>query len=262
MNILLWSLAGGLMASLFMALLWGVQRRIGNAGVVDVGWAFGIAALAVAYTLLGPAPAFIRIPAGLMGALWGFRLAWHIHRRGHGKPEDGRYAQLRQTWGAAFQRKLFFFYQAQALTVALFALPYLLVAVHREAAWSGFHIAGLLIWTVGWFGESLADAQLESFKRDPARPGTVCQSGLWRYSRHPNYFFEWLTWVGLAIYALPSPYGWVALIAPAAILHLLLNITGIPATEEQALRSKGDAYRRYQATTNAFFPGPPRKDLK
>ncbi len=259
MTMLLWTLYGWLGAAALMALLWIVQRRTGNAGVVDVGWAFGIATLAVVYSLLGPAPLHIRLPAGAMGALWGFRLAWHIHRRGHGKPEDGRYAQLRRDWAGAFQGKLFAFYQFQGLTVALLALPYLLVAFHRAAEWGWVHAAGLSVWAVGWIGESVADAQLEAFKRIPGKKDPVCRSGLWGYSRHPNYFFEWLTWVGLAVYALAAPYGWIALACPAAILHILLNVTGVPATEEQAVRSKGDAYRRYQADTNAFFPGPRRK---
>jgi steroid 5-alpha reductase family enzyme len=103
-------------------------------------------------------------------------------------------------------------------------------------------------------GEALADRQLESFKRDPQNRGRVCDVGLWRYSRHPNYFFEWLIWLSYALYASTSPAGWAAWIAPALILYFLLRVTGIPATEAQALRSRGDAYRRYQARTSPFVP--------
>jgi steroid 5-alpha reductase family enzyme len=103
-------------------------------------------------------------------------------------------------------------------------------------------------------GEAIADAQLASFKRNPGDEGRVCDTGLWRYSRHPNYFFEWLVWVAYFVFALASPWGWIAAIGPASILFLLLRITGIPLTEQQAVRSKGDAYRRYQQTTSAFVP--------
>ena len=253
--------AGGwLFASLLMLVLWLVQRRTGNAGIVDVGWAAGIALLAIGYALLGPAPLAFRLVAAAMGAGWGFRLAWHIHHRGHGKPEDGRYTQLRKDWGPRFQRKLFSFYQLQAFTVALLAVPYLFVALHVDATWTALHLAGLGVWVIGWSGESIADAQLNAFKRRPDKPSPVCQVGLWRYSRHPNYFFEWLTWVGLALFAMSAPLGWISIFCPLAILYILLRVTGIPATEEQALRSKGDAYRAYQRTTNAVVPWFPRKE--
>jgi steroid 5-alpha reductase family enzyme len=260
MNVLAYSAVGLAFALILMTALWFVQRRSGNAGIVDVGWSAGIAALAIGYAIAGTAPLALRIAAAAMGGLWGFRLAWHIHRRGHGKPEDGRYAQLRADWGARFQRKLLGFYHLQALTVAFFALPYALVATATASAWSLLHTLGLAIWAVGWIGESIADAQLDAFKKSATpREGPVCKRGLWRYSRHPNYFFEWLAWVGLSVFALPAPYGALALACPAAILYLLFRVTGIPATEAQALRSKGEAYRAYQRETSAFFPWFPKK---
>lgn len=261
MSVVSFTLAGLAFAMLMMTALWFIQRKTGNAGIVDVGWSAGIALLAVGYALAGGAPAALRLAAGAMGALWGFRLAWHIHQRGHGKPEDGRYTQLRREWGDRFQSKLFGFYQLQALTVAFFALPYALVATATALTWSLVHTIGVAVWTAGWIGESIADTQLDRFKKRTDRTETVCKRGLWRYSRHPNYFFEWLTWVGLALFALPAPYGWIAVACPAALLYLLFRVTGIPATEAQALRSKGDAYRAYQRETNAFFPWFPRKDV-
>ena len=117
----------------------------------------------------------------------------------------------------------------------------------------------MALWFVAVAGEALADAQLAAFKRNPANRGGVCAVGLWRYSRHPNYFFECLIWVSYALFAFGSPGGWLALIGPAAILYLLLRVTGIPLTEEQSLRSRGEAYRRYQETTSAFLPWFPKK---
>jgi steroid 5-alpha reductase family enzyme len=112
---------------------------------------------------------------------------------------------------------------------------------------------------IGMVGEAIADWQLEKFKKDPANKGKTCTAGLWNYSRHPNYFFEWLMWIGCATIALASPWGWLGLLSPALILYFLLGATGIPATEAQALRSRGDEYRAYQRSTNAFVPWFPKK---
>ena len=121
-------------------------------------------------------------------------------------------------------------------------------------------LLGAAIWVAGILGESIADRQLARFKADPANKGRVCDVGLWRYSRHPNYFFEWTIWVAYAVFCLASPpWGYVGLAMPALMLHFLLNVTGIKATEEQALKSRGDAYRRYQQTTSAFVPWFVRK---
>ena len=105
----------------------------------------------------------------------------------------------------------------------------------------------------------LSYAQLAAFKRDPANKGGVCDVGLWRYSRHPNYFFEWLIWIAYAVFALASPYGWIAIAMPVLMLHFLINVTGLKATEEQALRSKGERYRQYQARTSGFIPWIPKR---
>ncbi|MCS6771886.1 MAG: DUF1295 domain-containing protein [Kiritimatiellae bacterium] len=249
-------------AMIAMVFLWLIQRRIGNAGIVDVAWAAGIGSLFVIFAALGEGPTAHRLAIAIMGGLWGLRLAVHIHRRGHGKPEDGRYAELRRKWGPDFQPKLLAFYQLQALTIAFFSLPAALISTSpSDLVWAAWNSAGLIIWAVGWIGEWIADAQLEAFKRDPMKTESVCQRGLWRYSRHPNYFFEWLVWVGIAIFCLPAPQGWLAAACPAAMLYVLLRVTGIPATEAQALRSKGEAYRRYQQQTSMFVPWPPRKDV-
>ena len=117
---------------------------------------------------------------------------------------------------------------------------------------------GCALWLVALGGETLADRQLAAFKDDPANRGKVCDSGLWRYSRHPNYFFEWLVWVSFFLFALPSPWGWTTIFAPALMLFFLLRVTGIPYTEQQSLRSKGDAYRAYQRVTSPFIPWFPK----
>jgi len=238
-----------------MTLLWAVQLKTRNAGIVDVAWALSIPLLAVLYYGLGNVRlAAPEIMAVLMSLAWGLRLAWHIHRRGHGKPEEGRYADLRTSWGTNAAWKFFIFFQFQAVAGFIFSLPFLLVINDHAAALNAWQFIAVVLWLIAYAGESLSDRQLARFKADPASKGKVCEYGLWNYSRHPNYFFEWLIWVAFALFALTSPYGWIAIICPALMLFFLFKITGIPATEEQALRTRGDAYRRYQQTTSVFVP--------
>jgi steroid 5-alpha reductase family enzyme len=162
--------------------------------------------------------------------------------------------QLRREWGGNLPLKFLVFFQAQALLAMVLSAPFLLAALNPEARLSGFEYAGAALWAVAFVGELTADWQLARFKSDPASRGRTCRVGLWRYSRHPNYFFEWLIWVGFATFAMGSPYGWAGLVSPLLMLFFLFRVTGIPATEAQALRSRGEDYRRYQRTTSAFVP--------
>jgi steroid 5-alpha reductase family enzyme len=143
--------------------------------------------------------------------------------------------------------------------LVILSVPFLIPSLNGRPELHPLEVAGALLWFIALCGETLADAQLAAFKRNPANRGAVCDRGLWRYSRHPNYFFEWLVWVAFFVFACGSPWGWISVLCPAVMLHLLLRVTGIPLTEQQALRSRGDAYRRYQQTTSAFFPWFPRR---
>ncbi len=254
-------LYAALIAFLVMSALWLVQRKTGNAGIVDVGWSVTVPLLALCYVVMLSGVYSMRaILALAMALLWGSRLAWHIHRRAHGKPEDARYTDLRNSWGNNFQWKIFVFFQAQAVAAVIFSLPFVSVMLNREPVFTLLEICGIVIWLLAWLGEAAADRQLNRFKADPANKGRVCEAGWWNYSRHPNYFFEWMMWVGLALFAWTSPYyGFLAVICPLLMLFFLFKLTGIPATEAQALKSKGEAYRRYQQTTSAFVPWLKRK---
>jgi steroid 5-alpha reductase family enzyme len=243
------------------ALVFALARRIDNYGIVDIAWSYAFGALAVFYAVAGAGwPARRALIAGLT-LVWSLRLGTHLYIRvmGHHPVEDGRYLQLRKDWAVGFTRRMFWFFQMQAASVVLLGLAPLLAATNPAPGFHPLELAGAALWLVAVAGEALADHQLAAFKRDPARRGQVCATGLWRYSRHPNYFFEWLIWVSFALFALGSPQGWLALTGPAGILYLLLRVTGIPLTEEQSLRSRGDAYRRYQQTTSAFVPWWPRR---
>lgn len=254
-------LALGALCAAFAGLYF-VCRRLDNYGFVDVAWAYAFAPVATFYAAAGPGWLPRRLLIAALAGAWSLRLGTHLLRRvaAHHPVEDGRYVQLRRDWAGVFAPKMFGFFQLQAAAVALLAVPFVFPAVDASPGFHPLELAGAGLWLLALAGESVADAQLAAFKRDPGNRGRVCAVGLWRYSRHPNYFFEWLVWVAFFLIALPSPWGWLAVVAPAAILHLLLRVTGIPLNEEQAVRSKGDAYRRYQRTTNAFFPWFPRAE--
>jgi len=257
-----WIAAG---AGLVMLGLWVVQWRTRDAGVVDVGWAACLGLSACFCALSGAGDPSRRLLIGLMGGIWGFRLALHLlFDRVLRGPEDGRYQMMREKLGPRVQPVFLAFFQAQAVLVVVLSAPFIIAAGDPAPAPALADWLGASIWLVGLVGEAVADAQLQAFKRRPDAKGRVCEVGLWRYSRHPNYFFEWLMWIGYATVASGAPMGWLAWTAPAIILLFVLKVTGIPPTEARALRSRPEAYRRYQQTTSAFIPWfrrPPPRDI-
>jgi len=254
------SIFGWAVVAIFMAALWGIQLFTQNAAIVDFGWALSLVFLASFYAIHGDAGLWRGLLMAGMVGVWGLRLAFYLlFTRVIGQNEEGRYQELRAHWGARVQSRFFMFFQAQGLLNIVLAVPFLVVALNPRRALSPLEYAGAVLWAVAFLGEVLADAQLARFKSHPLNHGRVCGRGLWRFSRHPNYFFEWLIWVSYALFALASPHGYLGLISPALILFFLLKVTGIPATEAQALRSKGEAYRRYQQTTSVFIPWIPKR---
>lgn len=242
-------------AAMVMFALWIVQRLTRDAGVVDVGWAATLGLAAGFCALTGAGDSSRRVLIGIMGVVWGGRLALHLlFDRVLKGPEDGRYQMMREKFGTRIQPVLLVFFLAQAVTVALLALPFALASQHAGASPSITDGLGLMVWVIGLAGEAVADRQLKRFKADPANAGRVCAIGLWRYSRHPNYFFEWLMWVAYALVASGWSFGLWAWSAPALMLLFILKLTGIPPTEARALRSRGETYREYQRTTSSFVP--------
>ena len=236
--------------------LWAIQLRTQDAATIDVGWTTLVLLGAVAAGLLTDGdPARRALVAGLAAA-WALRLGLYLVRDRvlGGRDEDGRYRALRQHWGKSAPRNFLFLYLGQAVIAALFIVP--LAAAMRGGPLDAWTVAGVVVWLVAVVGETVSDRQLARFRADPANRGTVCRAGLWRYSRHPNYFFEWIHWWTYVLIAHAAP---LTLLGPATMLLFLFRLTGIPYTELQALRSRGDAYREYQRTTNAFFPWPPRR---
>jgi steroid 5-alpha reductase family enzyme len=150
------------------------------------------------------------------------------------------------------------FFELQALIAVVFSLPFLLAAGNPSPRLGVLEILGLALALLATVGEATADWQAQRFKRDPGNSAAVVNVGLWRYSRHPNYFFESLVWWGFCIAALDSPWGWITLVCPLFMLYFLLRVTGIPLTEKHSLESRGEAYREYQRTTSRFIPWFPK----
>ena len=250
---------GGVVISLIFAVAWVLARIWKNYSLVDAVWAFGIGLTGIFWLMAGGVAAKQVTAAALVG-IWSFRLGFHLTRRirkAHPE-EDSRYAELREKWGGG---AFFVFFQMQAVSVILLALPFLLIAFDPDTDWSLWETSGTIIILTGIAGEALADRQMNRFKQTNSDPKAVCNEGLWRYSRHPNYFFEAVIWVGFLTYACGSEWGWATVHAPAIIVFLLLKVTGIPPTEAGAVKRKGDAYRRYQRTTSAFIPWPPKREI-
>jgi len=238
-----------------MAALWLWQRGSGRADWVDVAWSLMIGVQALLYAAMGDGSVEKRILVVLVAASWSFRLTRHLWQRvgGHDQ-EDGRYQAMREHWGERANFWLFWFFMVQALVAWLFALPAWVVANDPSSALNAWVIAGVAVWLISLAGESIADRQLAAFRTDPDNRGKVCTVGLWLYSRHPNYFFEWLHWFSYPLIALGAPNQWLAWLGPVLMLLFLYRVSGIPYTEQQSLKSRGEAYREYQRTTSAFVP--------
>ncbi len=252
---------GAAVALLVMTIVWLISVRIQNAGIVDIAWSGLFALLAAIYGAIGDGDRTRRIVASALMIVWSLRLASHLWRRvvGHLDTEDPRYAALREKWGASANTKMLAFFLFQGLTNVILSVPIAIAAANPRSGLNALEYAGMAVWLIAVAGESVADAQLARFRRDPANRGHVCKQGLWGYSRHPNYFFEWLVWCAFFLFALGSPRGWIAAYCPLLMLWFLYKVTGIPATEEHSLKTKGDEYREYQRTTSAFVPWFPKR---
>ncbi len=248
---------GWLIAAIGMVAMWSYQLKTSNASHVDVAWAYGIGGLAIFYAFqLQAMTASQWVVLGCI-LVWSLRLGTFLWRRTSGKPEDTRYSELRKRWS---QAKFFVFYQFQALATVLFSVPVLisLQAMTFESLGSFHQMMGVAIAVISLLGESLADRQLARFKEDRSHQGLTCRVGLWKYSRHPNYFFEWMFWFSFVAFAWGSSLWLMTWLGPVVMLILLFGITGIPPSEARALESRGDDYRDYQSKTSVFIPWFPK----
>lgn len=251
--------------SIIMAGAWIVQQKTRNSGWVDTIWTFGLGFVCVIAVLapVGLSEAgFRQLLVAALVALWSLRLGFHIANRSAGLSDDPRYAELIKQWAADASQQMFWLLQKQALVTIPLAASVLLAAHNPAAELRPQDWLGVTVLLLAIAGGAVADRQLRRFRATSANRGKVCDTGLWRWSRHPNYFFEWLGWVSFPLIAIDLageyPLGWLAIAGPVCIYWLLRYVSGVPPLEEHMLRSRGDAYRRYQARTSEFFPMPPR----
>jgi steroid 5-alpha reductase family enzyme len=243
----------------WMLLLWLFHLLIKNAAIVDAGWALGIAFCAGYFAFNGSGAFPRRLLIGTMVILWGLRLGLHLMlNRIIGQPEEGRYVELRRKWSPNPAWKFLLFYQVQAVSCVVLSIPFLVASLDYDPEINFVMKIAIVLWGIAVSGVTISDMQLNRFKSNKANAGKVCREGLWAWSRHPNYFFEWLVWLSFGLFSLLSPWGFLGMIAPGLILHFVLNVTGIPPTEEQAVRSKGEEYLKYQREVSPFIPMPPK----
>jgi len=260
MSLLELLLYGQACASALMIIGWLVAIKINNTSYVDVLWAYGVGVLGFAYLHFQQDlthPNRLLVLQFLLVA-WSLRLGTHLLARCKGKPEDVRYSYLREYMGKRANFGFSLFFQVQAFWVVLFASPFLILG--RNAAQLGLpDYFGLVVWITGFVGLAIADRQLARFKQSPGRTRSeVCESGLWKYSRHPNYFFEWILWLGYLPMAWHSQDGHFLIALPFVLYLFLAKITGIPFVEARKLEASGDAYRAYVERTSSFFPWFPK----
>lgn len=251
-------LLGWAVLLLAAALLWWRSLHTGDVSIVDVAWGPAFLVLAIVFRLVGPPSEMVDLVQLAMVGLWAVRLATHIAVRAAGKGEDRRYREMRERAGdRTFRRRsLVTVFGLQATLAALLSLPFLFVQGRRGGGWGGWETAGLVLWAAGLLWEAIADYQLLRFQRSETR-GRVMDRGLWRYSRHPNYFGESLLWLGFAVYACGTPEGAWSLLAALGVTALVVKLSGIPLLEK-GIESRRPGYAEYAARTSAFVPLPPR----
>ncbi|RUL99330.1 DUF1295 domain-containing protein [Rhizobium chutanense] len=243
--------------SLAMTSAWAIQRATGRSGWIDTIWSLAVGIGGISATLLADGNFDRRLTVLLFVALWSLRLASHIGARTRRSKEDPRYAQFLQEWGEQAAWRLFIFLQAQAIAAFILVLAIYLAAENDAYFLGPLDVIAIIVALVALCGETLADAQLARFRKSPGAGTGICEVGLWRYSRHPNYFFEWLFWCCFPFFALSQAVlSWLSLLAPMMMYWLLVRVSGIPPLEEYMLRSRGDKFRAVQKRVNAFFPGP------
>ncbi len=253
----------GLAAALGLTtLVWAVSLVKRDASIIDVFWGLGFVMLAWLYRGLAPVESFRQTLVPVLVTLWGLRLAGYILWRNWGTSEDYRYAAMREKWGRRFPLlSLGIVFWLQGFLFWLVAMPLLQIQISRTpAGWTWLDLLGLALFGVGFFFEAVGDLQLARFKADPANRGTVMDRGLWRYTRHPNYFGDATLWWGFGCFALATSGSLWSLIGPLLMSFLIVKVSGV-ALLEKGLGDTKPKYRDYVRRTSAFFPRPPRDPI-
>jgi steroid 5-alpha reductase family enzyme len=256
-------LASAAVVFALLSLLWLVSLAMRDASIVDIAWGPAFVAIAVvSYAVGRGAPARSNLLLALV-AIWGLRLGGYLAWRNLGRGEDFRYQRMRARWGARFGWvSLFTVFLLQAFLAWIVSLPIqLAMASPRPERLGWFDAAGAAVFLIGFLFETVGDLELARFKADPQNAGKVLDSGLWAWTRHPNYFGDFLVWWGLFLIALATPSGYVALIGPMIMSWLLMKVSGVPMLE-RSLRRKRPGYDDYRRRVPAFFPRPPQRSAR
>jgi steroid 5-alpha reductase family enzyme len=256
--------ACGALVAVYMTAWFAVALIKKDNSVADVAWGLGFVLVAVSTFLFRRTSFFLPTLVTSLVAVWGLRLSLHIFRRNREKGEDPRYAEWRRKWGRAFVwRSYLQVFLLQGFFLLVIASPVVLINTFQwvhppgSATRDIFALAGFIVWCVGFFFEAVGDAQLDRFKKDPANKGRIMDRGLWRYTRHPNYFGESLMWWGIFVVALEVPHGWVTVVSPALITFLLTKVSGVPLLERRY--AGNPEFQAYARRTSVFVPRPPKR---
>lgn len=245
----------GAVLFVYMNVWFAVSVWLKRNDVADIAWGLGFVLMAWAALLLYGYSDNARLATGLITA-WGIRLAWHIGRRNMGKPEDRRYAEWRKTWKHFYLRSYFQVFMLQGALLFVIVSPALFISLSGMHRFGFVDIVALLVWCMGFFFESVGDHQLKTFLKDPANKGKIMQGGLWKYTRHPNYFGEVAQWWGIFLLAVSLPGGWMTIIGPVTITLFILFVSGVPMLERK-YEGRAD-WETYKERTSVFIPLPPR----
>jgi len=242
---------------IYMSLFFILALFLKDNSIVDIGWGLGFILTTILMIIQQPIPGMRGI-AYVFVILWGARLARHIFLRNRGRSEDFRYAAWREEWGIWFiPRSYFQIFILQGIIMFIVVYPIVVIACAPLRPIGLIEATGSIIWLIGFYFEAVADWQLYRFKKDPDNKGKIITSGLWQYSRHPNYFGEVVMWWGIFLLALPVHLGWTAVISPLLITYLITKVSGVPLLERKYTGNV--QFERYKQRTNIFIPWFPRK---
>lgn len=239
----------------YMSLWFGISLIKKRNDVADEAWGLGFVCLAWVSFIISDTSGPRGLLVGILVSVWGLRLAWHIHARHKGKPEDYRYRAWREQWGKWFYLRSYAqVYLFQGVLLLLVVMPVLIINYSVGPALGWLDFIGGAVWLVGFLFESVGDAQLSRFVKNPVNKGKLMQSGLWRNSRHPNYFGEVTLWWGIWLIALSAPFGLLGIIGPLTITILILKVSGIAMLEKKM--AKKPEFASYKQQTSKFIPWP------
>lgn len=225
--------------------------------IVDVAWGLGFVMITILTQTLLPEQGLRRNILSILVILWGLRLAIYIFIRNRGRQEDFRYAQWRKDWGKGWMlRSWLQVFMLQGFFMFVISYPLMLNGAWVKDNLTLLDFIGILIWLIGFFFEAVGDAQMRRFKLDPANRGKIMKSGLWRYTRHPNYFGESCMWWGIFFIMLNHPAGAFAVISPLTMTWLLTKVSGVPMLEKKY--TDNPEYAEYISKTSSFFPRRPK----